>query len=335
MTNRRLIILFVLGLIGYCGLFFLFRKTNPAARWNLEIDRASAIERVKAAASSYGYAAPVQTESATIDYHRNDEYYLSRQADPLLNSLFTPLKIRVGLADMKSGSGFEARLNSRGELLGYRLIERQKKKDGAPEKNDGAPGNNDAAQPPPSPEALANDQRVAEEALKRFLGDRYGKFSFLSSSNEGKEDTKFSWKVADDGLNVIANVTVRDGKVREVWLQSNLTPRFLAESEAKRGWAIFALSNVNTVLVFLALILVIIYYFVSLARRRIDHRKTLTFLASAFLILLVSNGFGGFADELLYGFRINTNLVTFSYGAAVQWAIIIAINFCIAAFLYL
>ena len=129
MTNRRLVTLFVLALIGYCGLFFLFRKTNPAARWNFEMDRASAIERVKASASSYGYTAPVQTESVTIDYHRNDEYYLSRQANPLLDSIFTPLKVQVGLADPKSGSGFEARLNSRGEWLGYRLLERPKKKD--------------------------------------------------------------------------------------------------------------------------------------------------------------------------------------------------------------
>ncbi|MCI0389345.1 MAG: hypothetical protein MOB07_11360, partial [Acidobacteria bacterium] len=335
MTNRRLVTLFVLALIGYCGLFFLFRRTNPAARWNLEMDRASAIERVKASASSYGYTAPVNIESVIIDYHRSDEYYLSRQANPLLNSLFTPLKIRVRLADSKSGSGIEARLNSRGDWLGYRLLERPKKKDRAAEKKDGVAEKKDAPQPPPTSDTLVKDQKVADEALKRFLGDRYGKFSFLSDLNEGKEDIKFSWTVADDGLNVIANVTVRDGKVREVWLQSNLTPKFQAESDAQRRWAIFALSNVNTLLVFLAIILVIIYYFVSLARRRIDHRKTLVFLACAFLLLLVSNLFGSFADELLYGFRISNNLVAFSAGAAGQWTIIIVINLCIAAFLYL
>jgi phosphoserine phosphatase RsbU/P len=341
MTNRRLVTLFVLALIGYGGLFILFRKTNPAARWNLEIDRDSAIERVKASASSYGYTAPVQTESVTIDYHRSDEYYLSRQANPLLNSLFTPLKLKVGLADAKSGSGFEARLNSRGDWLGYRLLERSKKKDGAAEKKDvgaekkdGAAEKKDAPQPPPTSDALANDRKVADEALKRFLGDRYGKFSFLSSLNDGKEGMKFSWTVADDGLKVIANVAVRDGKVREVWLQSNLTPKFQAELDAQRSGAIFALSKANTLLVFLAIILVIIYYFVSLARRRIDHRKTLAFLACAFLLLLGSNLFGSFADELLYGFRINNNPSMFTSGA-VQWAIIVGINFCIAAFLYL
>src|SRR5262245_20658916 len=342
MTNRRLVTLFVLALIGYGGLFFLFRKTNPAARWNLEIDRASAIERVKASAASYGYTAPVLTESATIDYHRSDEYYLSRQSSPLLNSLFTPLKIRVGLADSKSGSGFEARLNSRGEWLGYRLLEAPKEKDGAAEKKevgaekkDGAAEKKDAPQSPPAPDALANGQKVADEALKRFLGDRYGKFSFLSSSKEGKEEMKFSWKVADDGLNVVANVTVRDGKVREVRLQSNLTPKFQAEFDARRSGAIFALSGANTVLIFLAIILVIVYYFVSLARRQVDHGKTLAFLACAFLLLLGSNTFGSLADETLYSFRIGANVVAFTSGPAVQWAVIIGVNLCIAAFLYL
>src|SRR5262252_1024073 len=130
MTNRRLMTLFAIGLIGYGGLFLLFRKTNPAARWNFEMDRATAIERVKAAAASYGYTAPIQTESVKIDYNRDDEYYLSRQDSPLLNSLFTPLKARVNLNGAKSESGFEARLNSRGELLGYRVRERREKKDG-------------------------------------------------------------------------------------------------------------------------------------------------------------------------------------------------------------
>src|SRR5262245_10104563 len=144
MANRRLVTLFVLGLIGYGGLFFLFRKTNPAARWNFEMDRAAAIERAKAAAASYGYNDPIQFASVTTEYHRDDEYYLSRQANPLLDSLFTPVKALVNLIGAKSGSGFEARLNSRGELLGYRL-----RKDG--EKKD-------APQLSPPPDTLANDR---------------------------------------------------------------------------------------------------------------------------------------------------------------------------------
>src|SRR5262247_4134425 len=151
MTNRRLVTLFVLGLISYGGLFFLFRKTNPAARWNFEMDRAAAIERAKAAATSYGYNEPIQSAAVRTEYHRDDEYYLSRQANPLLDSLFTPVKALVNLNVAQSGSGFEARLNSRGELLGYRLRESLKKKDG--EKKD-------APQLPP-PDTLANDRNVA------------------------------------------------------------------------------------------------------------------------------------------------------------------------------
>src|SRR5262245_48001661 len=187
MTNRRLVTLIVLGLISYGGLFILFRKTNPAARWDFGMDRAAAIERAKAAASSLGYSEPIRSATVTTAYHRDDEYYLSRQASPLLDSLFTPVKAQVYLFGAESGSGFEARLNSRGELLGYRLRERREKKD--LEKKD-------SPQSSPSPEALAGDRKVADEALRRFLGERYGKFSFLSGSNSGDEDRKFSWTAA-------------------------------------------------------------------------------------------------------------------------------------------
>src|SRR5262245_21666115 len=211
MTNRRLLTLFILGLIGYGGLFFLFRKTNPAARWNFEMDRAAAIEKAKAAASARDYTATVQSATVKVAYSRGDEYYLSRQADPLLNSLFTPLKAQVSLSGAKSD--FEARLNSRGELLGYRLRERREKTDGEQK---------DASQEPAA-EALDNDRNIADEALKQFLGEQYGKFSFLSGSKSGNEDRKFSYKTDDDGLIVIADVVVRGGKVIEVWLESSLT----------------------------------------------------------------------------------------------------------------
>src|SRR5215813_6458286 len=308
MTNRRLVTLFVLALIGYSGLFFLFRKTNPAARWNFELDRAAAIAKVKAAATSYGYAAPIQTEAVTVEYHRDDEYYLSRQANPLLNSLFTPLKVQVRLADPKSGSGFEARLNSRGEWLGYRRRERPAKKDQA----------EDAPQQPASADALANDRKIADDALKQFLGERYGKFSFLSGSNAGKEDRKFSWTVSDDGIRVLADVTIRDKQVREVWLQFNLTPKFQTGYRSQRSGAMEALSSAENLLIWPSIILVIIFYFVSLARRRIDHRQTLVFLACVFALLLAANLSSNFGDELLRNFSFNGAPLQFNAGAAIQ-----------------
>jgi len=326
MTKRRLVTLFVLALIGYGGLFFLFRKTNSAARWDFELDRATAIEKVKTAASSYGYTAPAQSEAVTIEYHRDDEYYLSRQANPLLGSLFTPLKVQVRLADGKADSVFIARLNSRGEWLGYRLRERSEKKDAGTEKKD--------APQAATPDALANDQKIADQALKQFLGQRYGTFSYLSGPTSGKEDRKFSWTAVDDGLNALADVVVRDGKVRDIWLQSNLTPKFQADSMLGRSDAIVALSSANNLLIWPAFILMIIYYFISLARRQIDHRKTLVFLVCSFLLMLLTNLFGSFSDRMIYNFRINNNSLVYS-GDAVRWLIFVALNLCIAGFLYL
>lgn len=318
MTNRRLVTLFVIALIGYGGLFFLFPKTNPAARWNFAMDRAAAIEQVKAAAPSYGYALSASdgpTAFVKVEYQRHDEYYLSRQANPLLDSIFTPLKVQVRLTEPKSSSFFEARLNSRGEWLGYRRRERPPKKD--------------------SETTIANDQKIADEALKKFLGERYGKFSFLSASTDDEEEREFTWKASDEGLNVLADVTVSYGKVAGVWLQSNLTPRFQAESSSRRGVAIVALSNAVQLLIWPSIVLVIIFYFVSIARRQIDHRKTLTFLACAFTLLSVTNLFGSFADQLFSQLRINGSTLSYTLGVAVRLAIVIAINLCIAALLYL
>jgi serine phosphatase RsbU (regulator of sigma subunit) len=322
MTKRRLVTLFVIALIGYGGLFFLFRKTNPAARWNFEMDRAAAIERVKAAASSYGYTSPVQSVKIEVEYHRSDEYYFSRQTGPLFTPLFTPLKAEVNLYGEKSS--FEARLNSRGDLLGYRLHESSEKKDG--EKKD--------ARQPPAPDMLANDRKVADEALKQFIGERYSKFSFVSGSNSDNEESKFSWAASDEGLKVSAEVAVRDGKVREVWLQSKLTKKFEAESDAKRSGAIIALSSMISLLIFPAIIMVIIAYFISLAWRRIDHRHTLIFLVCCFLLLLASNMFGSFVNNVRFNFSAGSNGASLG-GEALRWLVLVVANLCTAAFLYL
>jgi serine phosphatase RsbU (regulator of sigma subunit) len=324
MANRRLVTLFVLALIGYGGLFFLFRKTNPAARWEFGIDRAAAIERAKAAASSYGYTEPVKYAKIAIEYHRDDEYYISRHAGSRLNALVTPVKAQVRLIGVKPGSDFEASLNGRGELLGYRLREAAEKKDG--EKKD--------ASQPPAPDALANDRKAADEALKRFLGERYGQFSFVSDSNSD-EGRKFDWTTSDDGINVLAEAVVRDGKVREVWLYSNLTTKLQAEFNARRSGAIFFVTSIVNLLIFPGIILVIIVYFVSLARRRIDHRKTLVFLACCFLLLFVSNMFGNLANDLRFNFRSPSGGFTYDGGGALFWPTMVGANLCFAAFLYL
>jgi Tfp pilus assembly PilM family ATPase len=85
--------------ISYCGLFFIFPKTNPAARWKLELSRDAAINRAEAVASDYGFMVSKRTDDVIIEYKRDDEFYLSRQANPLLDSLLTPLTARIRMVD--------------------------------------------------------------------------------------------------------------------------------------------------------------------------------------------------------------------------------------------
>lgn len=325
MTPRRLLSLLVLALIGYGGLFILFPKTNPAARWGLELDRVAAIEKAKAIASSYGYATASPVETVDVEYNRADEYYLSRQNSPLLGSLLTPLTVRVRLDDPKSASGVEVRLNSRGELLGFRRRERAAQR----------PSSEQSSQQPAPVDALVNGQKIAEESLKQLLGDRSGKFSFLSASKSGKEDSKFSWAAADDRIRVLADVTLRDGKVREVWLQSNPTTKFQAELSARRSGALEVLTSAENLLVWPSIIPVIILFFVGLARRRIDHRQTLTFLVLCFLFLFVINLLGSFYDGFRGGFRVSNASVSSTVEAVIAWAFFTLINLALAFSLYL
>ncbi|HEY8461971.1 MAG TPA: PP2C family protein-serine/threonine phosphatase [Blastocatellia bacterium] len=321
MTYRRLLTLFVLALTGYGGLFFLFPKTNPAARWNFGMDRAAMIEKAKAAASLYGYAEPVRYARIEIGYNRADEYYFSRLTGAPLDSIITPLKARVTLVGRKSGSDFSVSLNSRGELLGYEHTEEQE-------------GEKKDASQPPAPDALAGDRKTADEALKQFLGERYGKFSFVSASNSDA-GMKFDWTASDDGLSILAEAIVRDGKVRGIWLRPSLTPKFQAEFNARRGGAIFALSTMANLLIFPAIILVIIIYFVSLARRRIDHRKTLIFFGCGFLLIFGSNMFGSMDHDMRFYVQSPSGGFTFDAGGALFWPVLIFANLCLAALLYL
>jgi sigma-B regulation protein RsbU (phosphoserine phosphatase) len=186
------------------------------------------------------------------------------------------------------------RLNSRGELLGFRRRESSDQK---------APSQPTVEQSPeqtPGADDLADDRKIAEDSLKQFLGDQYGKFSFLSASRSGKADRKFSWAASDDRIRVLADVTVREGKVREIWLQSNPTPKFQAELNSLQSGAIVALTSAENLLIWPATLLVIIFYFVGLARRRIAHRQTLVFLLLCFLLLFVT---GLLADSFHLNFR--------------------------------
>jgi serine phosphatase RsbU (regulator of sigma subunit) len=330
MTPRRLLILFAFALIGYGGLFFLFPRLNPAARWNFKLNRAAAIDKTKATAPSSGFSAASQYETVVTEYSRAVEYYLAKQTDPLLGPLLSPVSARVRLNDAPAGVGFEAKLNAHGELISFRRRERSSRQ-GRPSKSD------ELGAPPPAvnKDDLSNDRRIAEEALQRLSGEQFGKFSFLAGSNTGKEDRKFTWAASDDRIKVLADVTVRNGQVRELWLQPSLTPKFQAEFDSRRSGAAAALSAANGVLIWPAIILVIILYFVGLARRQINHRKTLIFLALCFLLLLATNLLGNFADDFRDDFRVSNPSLSYRVEAAILWTVFALVNLSIAFTLYL
>jgi sigma-B regulation protein RsbU (phosphoserine phosphatase) len=332
MTTRRLIVLFAFALIGYCGLFLLFPRTNVAARWNFGLDRGAAIEKAKEAARFYGYNAIYENASVVVEYNRTVEDYLHRQSNPLLGSLLSPLTARVMLNDASSGRGFEARLNSRGELTGFRHRERSSRQSRPNESPSSSPAAENSAEQKVD---ASSDRRIAEEALQKVVADHFGKFAYLSDSNTGKEGIKFTWTASDDLIKVLADVTVRDGQVRELWLQPNLAPRFQAEVNSQRSDAIAAMSAAEHLLIWPAIVLVIILYFIGLAQRRIDHRKTLTFLLLCFLLLLTINLLGDFADGFRANFRISNAPLSPFMESAILWTVFALVNLSIVFSLYM
>jgi sigma-B regulation protein RsbU (phosphoserine phosphatase) len=79
----------------------------------------------------------------------------------------------------------------------------------------------------------------------------------------------------------------------------------------------------------------IILYFVSLARRQIDHRLTLTFFGVCFLLVLAESLFGSMGAGILQDFRINNQPQPTGVSGLLKWVIILLMDLVVAACFYL
>jgi stage II sporulation SpoE-like protein len=301
---HRLLILFVLALLGYGAMFYLFPRIDPAARWGVARSRDDAIAKARETALHFGSDVGNWGTRASASYNSSLEYYISQHsstlastlADTLADSmaatlaarLFTPVSLEVRFFDYKSRGNVIVQLNSRGEAIGYRTQ--------GPEPP-AASGDRQGET------ALNSDQELAEKAVKQLFGTI--PLPALSDVGMSKDGRKFTWAVSDQQLKLTAEVLIRDATVRRITLDTSFTAQFQNLLEQRRGRTIVSLSRGNDLVLWPTVLLIAVFYFVGLALKQIDHRSTLIFLGLLFLIFVFTNSVSNIADA-----NINTSVTS-------------------------
>jgi serine phosphatase RsbU (regulator of sigma subunit) len=356
--KRSLLLLLVAGVIGYALLFPLFAKLSAATRWGFELDRAEAVAKAKAHAAAFGVDITGGRAVVNTRYNREHEFYLSRETNPLGGGLLSALTVIVTLSDVSARRVVKVEMNQRGQLLELDIKE----------PTSALPAGNVARQTPTptaSPVAATSIQQtpqtdspdqanqpnsldqinqqereLAETTLNRLLDQQsqasgQATFGALSDSRQNGKDRRYVRTAADQKLKLRAEAVLREGRLREVFLASDLTPQFQAEYDAKFGERITLLTSADNFVLWPTVILLALFFLIGLGRKRIQHRNGLIFLAVAFLFLLVVNTLGSFADDFFEGFRITGSAPSSWWEIVVSWLIFGLINLMTAGALYL
>jgi Stage II sporulation protein E (SpoIIE) len=323
--NRTLLLLLPLAIAGYALLFTLFPRISPVARWNHQLDRTAAIVKAGDAVARFGLNVAGWPAWVSADREPVVQQYLEIHRDSPLGARLTPTTLRVRFTDPNTGHRFRVDLNGRGELLGFRRSETERR----------PAGTATAEAPKRSEAALAEDRRLAETALRTMLGEQVRMFPAAPSVTMQKGGSQFSWSVADDRLKRVAEAVVSEGAVTELRLTHAATQRFQAELDAQQTTAFKTLERAENLIFWPALIAIVVIYFIGIARRRINHRRTLTLLAAVFVLALFTNGFGSFFD----GFRgeqiISGTSSRFWLQTGIPWIIFLLVNLAFALLAYI
>jgi hypothetical protein len=318
MTSPRLPALIVIALIGYSLTFLLLPKFNPASRWGFTLDRETAIAKAKTIADQLGLNTQGAATFVTARYDRNVEYYLSKQPQSPASQLLTPITVWVKFTDQRTGRSLRVYLNPQGDLVGFRHIDSKAAR----------PRNDD-----PNDQTL-KDRNIAQNLINQLFGERF-KTLTLSDSSSSKDGQKFTWLVSDQYLKLSAEALVFDSKVNRIILATNFTPQFQAEYDGRRGRPMAILSNTDNIVIWPTILLVVIFYFMGLALKQIMHRETLVFLGTTYLLLVVSNLSGSFADDFRDDISISTSKIYYWAEVIVPWVLFGLVILLFASLLYL
>jgi len=280
MKSSRLLMLLVLAVIGYGTLAALFVRLNPAARWGYRLDRDQAITKAGEVATRYGPEASKWRPLVTADYQGDVAYYVSQHPNSAAASALSPVTTSVLFVDSGSERHFRVDLAADGRLIGFAHH--------SSSKSEGEP-----------PVELT--RQTAETALRELVGVAASQFSLVAEAPQGKEGIRFTWEqTIPDQRDLKFQVVslVHGATVKELSRKPNFTPRFVEEFKSRRAPFRFMPLLVNLSVGLIA----IVFFILSWARKRIDHRPTLVLAGATFLLTLLMKFLGSGLDEFLAGF---------------------------------
>ncbi|MFN0085460.1 MAG: PP2C family protein-serine/threonine phosphatase [Blastocatellia bacterium] len=315
MTRRAFLVLSISGIAGYALFFLLFPRLSPIAKWGVEIDRQSAILKAAAAGREFGVDPAGWTSYVSNEHERAIEYYLSQRVNPLLGARLTPIQSVVTFADLRSGHRLIVRLNSRGEVLGIEhrdpsLPRRQPGGSiGPPRPGRPGPGgrsgpDDNAPLAQQSEADQAHVKEIAEDALRNLFGDASRAFSSPPRHGVHAEGSEYTWTITDEWLKLTVEAFIQKGKLSSLKLETTPTEAFRARLDAGRPGSMTFFSNIGNFILWPSIIVLIILYFVGLARKQINHRQALALLFISFAILPAANYLGSFYDNFREDFTI-------------------------------
>ncbi len=288
MKLRGWLALIALSVIGYSATFFIFPKVMNAARWRHTLNHNEAITIAQNAAHQFGIenttwdvpGTGLSQADVEAEYSRRREAYLAVEPNGVGQSYLTPLNINVKLLDFKTRRRVTVTINSEGKLLGFNTSIPQGKKEDD-EVKEQADNVSDA------------DTQLAESTVRTLYGDSLLQAAKLSESSVTRQGSRFTWKVEDQRIKLLAKVLVRDGKIKQVSLDPEYTKKFDSEFDTKRSTLFKALSNSEAATIWFPIFLVAIFFFVGVALKRIQHKQALIFLAVVFVLITVFTWLGG------------------------------------------
>ncbi|HMV86877.1 MAG TPA: PP2C family protein-serine/threonine phosphatase [Blastocatellia bacterium] len=300
MTLRSWLMLIVVSLLGYAAAFLIFPKVMPAAHWNHNVDRDTAVALAKKALRDFGVdginwdqvGSGLNEADVSSEYNRRREFYLGQEPNGVGQPYFTPLDVTVKLIDFKTHRRASVTVNSKGRLLRFEVFSPPPKK--------GEDGENDKARPTEVSDA---DKQLAETTAKTLWGEAITSAK-LTEANVTRQGSRFVWKTEDPRMKLLARVLVRDGKIKQALLEQEFTRLLDQEFEARRSMALRILSNSEGMTIWLPIFLVAIFYFVGIALNRIQHKQALIFLAAAFVLVTIYNWLQGVSVTLDDGMQV-------------------------------
>jgi len=291
MMSRRWLIFIFFSVLGYGLAFLLFPRVMPAARWEHKLSRSEAVATAKNIANAFGAAGYQWVDNVSAEYSRKREYYLRTASEDVGREFLTPVQINVRLSSPENNRKATVILNSDGRLLEFALR--------------GPSGKSSEEKPdnvvPPA------DQQAAESAIKTMWGENLFSALNQSDSSVNRQGSRLRWKSSGQQMKIVVNSQVQDGKIHRLSLIPEFSTQFDSEFNARRSTMNKIMASVATIAIWPFALLVVIYFFVGLALKRIQHKQGIVFLCLMFAVMSVINWLDGLSIQTSSDFDTGGN----------------------------